>query len=158
MLIYSQFPSLRQELIDAGVNPHVIRFDDNTQYDIFSLASLSNIPSVKSIAFPVKSFPCTCSTLCAGDLSKEWFYLNGVYPGQFDRVIGQGGEGTVLNGFWHGPWNGEEVAYKFVPVKPQKFVANAEIGIADLATRLNEMLSMQSTPGSSILKLLGHFR
>ena len=147
-------PSLRQELIDAGVNPHVLDHNDETDYNVYSLASLSNIPSVKSIAFAVKSFPCTCSTLCGGDLSKEWFYLNGVYPGQFDRVIGQGGEGTVLSGFWHG----EEAAFKFIPVRKQQFQAKSSDGLADLATRLNEMLTMQSTPGSCILKILGHYR
>ena len=128
--------------------------DNDTQYDLHSLASLSNIPTVKSIAFSVKSFPCTCSTLCAGDLSNEWFYINGVYPGQFDRVIGQGGEGIVLSGYWHG----EEAAFKFIPVRKQQAQRKVEDGLADLATRLNEMLTMQSTRGSCILKILGHYR
>ena len=101
-IIYFQFKSLRQKLIDAGVNPHVIDFEGDSQYDQFSLGSLSNIPTIKSIVFGVKSFPCTCTVLCAGDLSEEWLYFSGIFDGRFDRVIGQGGEGIVLNGYWHG--------------------------------------------------------
>ena len=118
------------------------------------MASLPNITTVKSIAYAVKSFPCTCSSFCAGDLSKEWFYLEGVYPGQFGRVIGQGGEGIVIGGYWHG----EEAAFKFTPVRKQQWQDSVKDGLADLATRLNEMLTMQATPGSCILKILGHYR
>ena len=35
------------------------------------------------------------------------FYQNGVYPGQFGQIIGSGGEGVVVSGFWHG----EEAAF-----------------------------------------------
>ena len=80
--------------------------------------------------------------------------MNDVYPGQFDRVIGQGGEGTVVSGYWHG----EEAAFKFIPVRKQQFQRSVDDGLADLATRLNEMVTMQSTPGSCILKILGHYR
>ena len=145
---------MRQNLIDAGVNPHVLGYDDITQYDVFSLASLSNLPTIKSIFFAVKSFPCRCATQCAGDLSNECFYQNGVYPGQFGQVIGSGGEGIVVSGFWHG----EEAAFKFVPVRPQQLSTLAKDGLADLATRLTEMTTMQSTSGSCILNILGHYR
>ena len=127
---------------------------NQTQYSKYSLESLSNITTVKSIAFSVKSFPCTCPTLCAGDLSEKWRYLVGVYPGQFDRIIGRGGEGIVISGLWHG----EEAAFKFIPVRKLQAAEVVTDGLADLATRLNEMLTMQSTTGSSILKILGHYR
>ena len=152
--IYLKFPALRQELIDAGVNPHVLNYEDDSQYDRYSLASLSNIPSVKSIFFAVISFPCRCATRCAGDLANEWFYQNGVYPGQFGQIIGSGGEGVVVSGFWHG----EEAAFKFVPVRAQQFLELAEVSLADLATRLNEMTTLQAMTGSYILKILGHYR
>ena len=141
-------------MIDAGVNPHVLDYDDESQYDNFSLASLSNIPMTKSAFFAVKSFPCTCATQCTGDLSKEWFYQNGVYSGQFGQVIGSGGEGVVVSGIWHG----EEAAFKFVLVRQQQGSTLAEDGLADLATRLTEMTTMQSTSGSCILNILGHYR
>ena len=80
--------------------------------------------------------------------------MNGVYPGKFDRVIGHGGEGVVVSGYWHG----EEAAFKFIPVQKQQYQRYADDGLADLATRLNEMLTMQSTRGSCILKILGHYR
>ena len=153
-IIYFKFPALRQELINAGVNPHVRDNDDDTEYDMKSLASLSNIPAIKSIFFAVKSFPCTCAITCAGDLSMEWFYQNGVYPGQFGQIIGSGGEGVVVSGYRHG----EEAAFKFVPVRTQQFLANSEDGLADLATRLAEMTTMQSTSGTCILNILGHYR
>ena len=145
---------MRQELIDAGVNPHVLDYDDETKFDLHDLASLSNITTIKSIFVAVKSFPCTCPTQCAGDLSMEWFYQNGVYPGQFGQVIGSGGEGVVVSGIWHG----EEAAFKFVPVRAQKATAFTKDGLADLATRLAEMTTMQSTSGSCILNILGHYR
>ena len=153
-MTYFKLPTLRQELIDAGVNPHVLNYEDDSQYDFASLASLSNITTIKSILFAVKSFPCTCPTQCAGDLSKEWFYKNGVYPGQFGQIIGSGGEGVVVSGFWHG----EEAAFKFVPVRAQQFSEFAKDSLADLATRLNEMTTLQAMTGSSILKILGHYR
>ena len=109
---------------------------------------------MKSIFFTVKSFSCRCATQCAGDLSNEWFYQNGVYPGHFGQVIGSGGEGVVLSGFWHG----EEAAFKFVPVEAQQFLENIKDGLEDLATRLNEMITLQAMTGSSILQILGHYR
>ena len=87
-------------------------------------------------------------------MSNEWVYQNGVYPGQFGQTIGSGGEGVVLSGIWHG----EEAAFKFVPVKAQQFLAKTKDGLADLATRLNEMTTLQAVSGSCILTILGHYR
>ena len=61
---------------------------------------------------------------------------------------------AVVSGYWHG----EEAAFKFIPVRKQQYQAKTSDGLADLATRLNEMLTMQSTRGSCILKILGHYR
>ena len=132
----------------------MVNFENETSYDIFYLASLSNIPCIKSVFFAVKSTPCTCATQCAGCLSNEWFYQNSVYPGQFERVIGSGGEGVVVSGYWHG----EEAAFKFVPVEAQQFLSLVDNALVDLATRLNEMKTLQAMTGSSILKILGHYR
>ena len=84
----------------------------------------------------------------------EWFYQNGVYPSQFGQTIGSGGEGVVVGGFWHG----EEAAFKFVPIRAQQFTGLLKDGLADLETRLTEMTTMQSTSGSCILNILGHYR
>ena len=118
------------------------------------MASLSNITQIMSIFFAAKSFTCSCATKCAGDLSNEWFYQNGVYPGQFGQIIGSGGEGVVVSGFWHG----EEAAFKFVPMKAKQKAMYAKDGLADLAKRLNELTTLQAMTGPSILKILGHYR
>ena len=120
----------------------------------YSLVPFSKDPAIKSIFFAVHSFPCTCAVECAGDLSNEWFYQNGVYPGRFGDVIGSGAEGIVVSGIWHG----EEAAFKFVPVRAQQFPMFSGDGVADLATRLNELTTMQSVTGTCILKMLGHYR
>ena len=55
-------------------------------------------------------------------------------------------------------WHGEEAAFKFVPVKAQQALESVTDALADLATRLNEMTTLQAMTGSSILKILGHYR
>ena len=147
-------------MIDKGVNPFVVDHHGNTEYNQWSLSSekLSNLPQIKSCYFPVKIFP--------GFPQVPWQYGNGVFPGQFDVVIGQGGEGTVIGG----EMNGEPVAYKFVmwtasPCIKQKYIgkhqqyaSSLNDGLADLDTRLNEMNHMQSISGTCIMPIKGHFR
>ena len=118
-----------------------------SDFDMFSFDSLTNIPTVKSIFFPIKSFP-------SGNLDRPFHYENGVYPGQFCRVVGKGAEGVVIEGVW----NNEKAAFKFVRVKDQKAMKKVEDGLADMNDRLREMLEMESITGSNILKFNGHFR
>ena len=133
-------------MIDQGVNPFVVYYSGSTQYNHWSLSSLSNLPHQKSIYFQVKQFDA---------LHQEpWHYETGVFPGQFNDVIGSGGEGVVLGGIL----NGEEVAYKYVDIGEQDFKRNTSEGLADMTTRLNEMHQMESITGSCILPIKGHFR
>ena len=106
-----------------------------------------NVPTVESIFFPIKSFP-------NGNLARPFHYENGVYPGQFCRVVGKGAEGVVIEGVW----NNEKAAFKFVRVRDQKFMKTVEDGLADMNIRLRELLEMDSITGSNILKFNGHFR
>ena len=131
-------------MIDKGANPFVINYDGETEYKMYSLSdeSLSNLPR-KSCYFPVREFP--------GFPHDPWNYVNGVFQGQLGDVIGQGAEGTVISGFF----NGEEVAFKFVEIGRSRTWYEAG---EDLATQLNEMNEMQSTPGSCILPIKLHFR
>ena len=134
-------------MISRGANPHVLRFDDKSEYSMHSLSSLSNVPTVESIFFPIKSFP-------SGNLPSPFHYETGIYPGQFCQVIGKGGEGIVIKGIW----GNENAAYKFVQVRDQKFMEFVEDGLVDMNTRVREMIEMETTSGSNILKFNGHFR
>ena len=92
-------------------------FNSVPQFNSYSLGSLSNVPTIKSIYFPIKSFS-------SGNLASPFHYENGVYPGQFCQVIGKGAEGIVIQGVW----GNEKAAYKFVKVRDQKFLGTVEDG------------------------------
>ena len=132
-----------------GANPHVIAYDGNSEYDSWSgLSSLSNIPTIKSVFFQIHEF--------SSDMPSAWEYKTGVYnQGRFGRVIGSGGEGTVIEGVWQ---NQIPAAFKFVEVRNQKIFDYVDDGLNDMNERLSEMTNMQLTSGSAILKLEGHYR
>ena len=122
-------------------------YSGRSQFDKYSFDSLTNVPALESIFFPIKSFP-------NGNLGRRFHYENGVYPGQFRRVVGKGAEGVVIEGIW----NNEKAAFKFVRVRDQKAMKTVQDGLADMNVRLREMLEMESITGSNILKFYGHFR
>ena len=134
-------------MIRKGANPHVQDCDGYSNYKDYSLGSLSNVPTIESIFYPIKSFP-------SGNLASPFNYENGFYPGQFGQVVGKGAEGIVIEGVW----SNEKAAYKFVQVRDQKFMRNVDDGLADMNTRVREMIEMESITGSNILKFNGHFR
>ena len=143
-------------MIESGANPHVLDYGGDSDFNVHSLVararkrsriSLSNVPTVESIFFPIKSFP-------RGNLSLPFHYETGIYPGQFYKVIGKGGEEIVIQGVW----GSEEAAFKFVQVRDQKFMRNVKDNLADMNTRVREMIEMESISGSNILKFYGHFR
>ena len=138
---------MQQLLIDHGANPHIRNTDDKTYYDAFDLSNLNNVPSVKSIFYPIKRFT-------TGNLGDSWFYTTGVYDGKFTQVIGKGGEGIVIRG----EWNGQPAAYKFVEMKGQKITDTYDDNMADMEERLTEMTEMMATPGDAILHFEAHFR
>ena len=133
-------------MIDLGANPHIRNAKGKTQFDIFGSFNLVRVPSVKSAFFPVKNFP-------TGNLGDSWCYTTGVYKGEFERVIGKGGEGTVIQG----RWSGRPAAYKFVEMKGLKYT-NYHDAMADITERLNEMTEMMATPGNAILPFEAHYR
>ena len=134
-------------MIKRGANPHVLNYNGNSEYNIHSLDSLPNVPTIKSVSYPIKSFP-------SGNLNSPFRYKSGVYPGQFGQVIGKGAEGIVIQGVW----NNEKAAYKFVEVRDQKLMSLVKDGLADMNARVREMIEMESITGSNILKFNGHFR
>ena len=111
---------------------------------------MSSVTNVQSIYFPIKPFQ-------SGNLPKPFQYVNGVYPGQYVKEIGRGAEGVVIEG----TWDNEKVAFKFVQVRDQMYIAGVKSvrdNLADMNARVREMIEMDSVTGSNILKFDGHFR
>ena len=134
-------------MIDAGANPHVIDIDGDTWYNRYSLSNLDYTTKLpKSIYYTVKKIKDFVA-------DQPNFYTNGVFPGTFDKLLGHGGEGSVVRGMW----GNVEVAYKFVQIKfgKIKYVSDQQ---ADLDKRLNEMTTINATNGSAILDIIGHYR
>ena len=87
-------------------------------------------------------------------LLPPWTYKTGVFPGKFNRLIGSGSEGTVIEG----EWIGKKAAFKFVRIGVQKQVKTTVELLDDLNRRLTEMKALQEAKGSAITPFLGHFR
>ena len=134
-------------MIDLGANPHIKNARGWTHFDVFCLSNLNNVSSVKSIFFPIRNFP-------TGNLGEPWCYTTGIYDGKFGRVIGKGGEGTVIQGIW----GNDKAAFKFVQVRDQKIRKTVEDDLADMNARVREMVEMESINRSNILNFNGHFR
>ena len=134
-------------MIDLGANPLIKNAIGKAHYDRFGLSSLNNLPSVKSVFYPIKKFS-------TGNLREPWCYTTGVYDGNFGRVIGKGGEGTVIQG----KWNGQPAAYKFVEIKGLKCDKSYDDTMTDMNKRLKEMTEMMTTPGDTIIPFQAHFR
>ena len=136
-------------MLDKRANPFVINSDGNTQYDMQSLSSsnLINLPKEKSVFFPIVDFG-------NNTLLGPWQYLTGVFPGNFNRLIGYGGEGHVVAG----TWNNEKAAFKWVSVGKQESRQMVNDLLADMEKKLSEMRTMQTTIGTSIMPIIGHFR
>ena len=80
-------------------------YTGQTRYEIDSLSStnLRIIPKEKSVFFPIVDFE-------NKTLLGPWQYLTGVFPGNFTRLVGSGGEGHVVAG----TWNNIKAAFKWV--------------------------------------------
>ena len=135
-------------MIDMGANPHVKNYDGASEYETWSLSSLSNIPPSKSVFFQLRNYN--------SEMPSAWEYKTGVYnQGHFGRVRGSGGEGTVIEGLWQ---NQTPAAFKFVEVRDQKAMKLVKDGLNDMNERLSEMTNQQLTKGTAILKFEGHYR
>ena len=141
-----KFPAIRQELINRGANPHIRTFYGKSEYEVWSLGSLSNVPKMESIFYPIKAF--------SSSLPGPFRYRTGVYPGKFGRVIGKGGEGIVIET----RLKNKACAFKFVEVRDQKFKEKVRDTLEDTNARLREMIEMETISGTNILKLEGHHR
>ena len=136
-------------MIDMGANPFVLDFMNQSPCTKGQLENvdLEHLCTVKSIYFPVRPFE-------SGGLPYSWNYTSGVYPGWYSHVVGVGGEGVVVQG----KWGGAKAAFKFVRLRNQKFARFTHEGLNNLYDKISQMIEMDTTSGSKILKLLGHFR
>ena len=139
-------------MIDEGVNPFVVDYGDDTQFEMRNLGHLSNLPSKKSVFFTTRSLEGEYKQKTG--FPEPWFYQNGVFDGKFKSLIGQGATGTVISGEWFG----KKAAFKFVEIGSQKYQKIKEDGLKTLDDKLSEMISIQSTSGSKIVKFYGHYR
>ena len=148
--------STRRYLRENGANPHVRCFDNHTQYAIYNLhsdASFNSMP--KSVYFTVDGYTCRCSQPpCQNRLLGPWRYLNGVLNGHFKRVVGHGGEGSVLEGIWCG----QKAAYKFVPIENLKLQEKYEDYMSELRRRLNESIQYNGTQSDLVVPFYAHYR
>ena len=117
-----------------------------------NLGHLSNLPTQKSVYFTTR--PIEGEFKGKTSFSKPWFYQTGIYDGKFDFFIGQGASGTVLSGKWFG----KKAAFKFVGIGSQKAEKYVKDTLKSLDDKLSEMISIQATQGSKIVKFYGHYR
>ena len=139
-------------MIDRGANPFVVTYGGSTQFDIFNLGHLSNLPSKKSIYFLTRPLPDEFKQ--QKEFPNPWFYKTGIFNGNFNSLIGQGAAGTVVSGEWFG----KKAAFKFVEIGTQKYQETIKDSLKTLNEKLSEMISIQSTVGSKIVTFYGHYR
>ena len=154
---FLKFPLLRQEIVRRGLNPYIQAINPNnhiyTQFDMWpEISNLKKLPLVKSVFFSIKNFD-------VGNLGRPWHYTTGVYEGCFESILGRGSDGIVIKG----KFCGRPVAYKFVQYKifrerEHQMKRGSDELFDEMNKRLQEMVEMQSTPGSSIMKTIAHFR
>ena len=134
-------------MIDSGVNPYIIDNKGDSQIEALSHLKIPEIPkSVYFSIYPDENYP--------AQIQQAWYYINGVFPGEFDEEVGKGSEGYVISGLW----KGIKAAFKFVEIKEQTGQAFVDEGLKDLRKRLTEINALKEVQGSCILQEYGHFR
>ena len=142
-------------MANRDANPHFVDDKGNTQYKLNSLQHLEKVERLtKSVYFTIKEMDREDGSRFV--VGEPWKYKNGIYPATYIKVIGGGGEGTVLGAELKKC--GTKVALKFVKVGALKHTKGVDDGLADLDTRLGEMTAMNAVKGSCVLEVFGHYR
>merc|ERR1711911_516257 len=142
-------------MMKKGINPRVIRYDGNSQIDLYpsSFESqeakqlLAQFP--RSIHFSIEDINCetTCLPGCMSAF-KKFYFKNGEFVKMTDgNRIGQGGFGSVFKGLFHG----EEKALKCVLIGQIKGQENVEDAVSDLEKNISEIRTQMSSVGSGII-------
>ena len=136
-------------MIDSGVNPYIVNYQGRTEFELRSLSHLKIPKMPKSVYFsiyPDETYPV--------EIKEPWYYMNGVFKGGFEEIIGKGGEGHVISG----KWMGLNAAFKFVKIEEQKFSKTMTDRTKDLNKRLTQLNALKTIKGSRILVQYGHYR
>ena len=136
-------------MINTGVNPYIVDYQGRTEFDLRSLSHLKIPKMPKSVYFsicPDETYPV--------EIQEPWYYINGVFQGDFKEIIGKGGEGYVISG----KWMGLKAAFKFVEIEDQKLLKTTTDRTKDLNKRLTQVNALKLIKGSCILVQFGHFR
>lgn len=134
--------SIRQQMVDKGVNPHIRDSQGNTQYAKHNFSNLKNVTHTKSVYFNAESVVGVPRT-----------YTNGIYPVNITDVIdAKGGEGIVLGGL---NWQG---------VGPTGTIAlgdsncDKKVALKFVKTDGLKHTVLKTVEGSCLLQMLGHYR
>ena len=140
-------------MIDNGFNPYVVSHEGKSgMKTLLYRGSLSDltIPEMQKSVYlsinPDRSYP--------SQLQDAWYYSNGIFPGNFEKRIGKGGEGVVLKG----QWLGKDAAFKFIEIKDYKHQEKPIDSLKNLRKRLTEINTLKSIDGSCIIDPYGHYR
>ena len=76
-------------MIDSRVNPYIIDYEGGSQCEALRAAlsrlTISEFPkSIYFSIYPDESYP--------AEIQQPWYYINGVFPGNFDEEVGKGSE------------------------------------------------------------------
>ena len=108
-----------------------------------------------SIYHTIVPYKCNClSSPCSNPFDDQWYYKNGVFGYKFTRIIGRGGESTVIES----ELCGTKVALKYVKVKTRKSNVLMLDAHDNLARRLNELIQYRTIKSDLIVPFYGHYR
>ena len=145
---------VRQYMLKNGANPFIVGCDQSTEAAREKLRT-SDLHMPKSIYHRIVPFFCACDQLpCSNPFPGQYYYRNGVFGYKFIRVIGRGGESTVIES----EICGKKVAFKYVKVKKQEPYTFAQDAQDALLKRLNEMGHYWTIKSDLIVQFHGHFQ
>ena len=154
--LFIQFPFVRHYMLKNGANPFIVGTDDSTEAAMWKIPT-KQLHMPKSIYHTVVSYTCNClQSPCSNPFSEPWYYTNGVFGYKFTRIVGRGGESTVIES----EVCGTKVALKYVKVKTRK----AQLSLTEdlhkqLLQRLNELVQYKTIDYDTlIVPFYGHFR
>ena len=146
-----EYSDLAVPMMEAGINPRVIRYDGKSEIDMFlsSFKSdeakqlLDRFP--RSIHFSIEDISCenTCSSAF-----KKFYFKNGEFVKMTDENrIGQGGFGSVFRGTFHG----KDKALKCVLIGQIQYQTYTDDTVSDLEKNISEIRIQMASGGSGII-------
>lgn len=161
------YGDITQTLLEKGVNPFVVDHTENTQFQRWA-ASFSHVEQEllnryrnpllsdqTSIYYSLRDLTCadySCLEGCSDKMEKFRCY-NGVKGEKLEK-LGQGGQGKVYKGQWHG----EEAAFKHINMQPIAYGRVTNEAVIDSNRTIEEFLQTSELKHDNILTCWGSFR